>query len=51
MSAGVALFMFRARSAGKVPGIASKFFRVQEKIRNAAKKNRCGDCIRESMPI
>jgi len=30
--------MCRARSAGKVPGIASKFFRIEEKIRNRAKK-------------
>jgi len=43
--------MCRARSAGKVPGIALKFLRVEEKIRNGAKKFRCGDCIRESMPI
>jgi hypothetical protein len=51
MSAGVPLFMCRARSAGKVPGIAFKFFRIEEKVCIGAKKFRCGDCIRESMPI
>ena len=51
ISAGVTEFTCCARSAGKVSGIAFKIFPRSEKNSQWPKKIRCGDCIRQSMPI